>query len=200
MKEKNKKNRKKKVIITLAVILVIIAGLLIAGYFAINMAFSMLTESLYDTKPEVTQQQQQQEEVELSENKGSETIPPQESEVPVSESNGTGQKKDSTPPVKKDALTKTQEKYGIEGSMNFSAESIKKFEKSVSLVDKLSMMAIISGSLSKSDFQKVLALTTEGVTRDEINQALTILQNSLTGKEKSEIYKYYKKYANLLEE
>ncbi len=198
MKEKQK-SKKKKVIITLIVILVVIAGIFIAGYIAVNKAFSMLTESLYETTPE-TVQQQEQKEVELSENKGAETMPPQESTVPSGESNAATQKKDSTPPAKKDALTKTQEKYGIEGSMNFSPESIKKFEKSVSLVDKLSMMAIISGSLSKSDFQKVLALTSGGVSREEINQALVILQNGLTGKEKSEIYKYFKKYEHLLGE
>ncbi|MBR5157668.1 MAG: hypothetical protein IKW59_07880 [Clostridia bacterium] len=197
--EKVKKSKKKKVITILVIVFAVIALILAAGYIALNMAFSMLTESLYDVTP-VVSQEPQQEEVVLSENKGAETLPPEESIAPdgANNSNQTT-KKDTKAPAKKDALTKTQEKYGIDGSMNFTPEKVKKFEKAVSLADKLSMLAIISGSLSQSDFQKVLALTNGGVTREEVNQALVILQNCLTGKEKSEIYKYYKKYAHLLE-
>lgn len=198
-KEKVKKNKKKKVITTLIIVFAVIALILVAGYIALNMAFSMLTESLYDVPPATVTEQQ--EEVELSENKAAETLPPEESVAPEEVSGGKPSSQKTTKPAeKKDALTKTQEKYGIDSSMNFTPEKIKKFEKAVSLTDKLSMMAIISGSMSQSDFQKVLALTSGGVTREEVNQALTILQKSLTGKEKSEIYKYYKKYAHLLGE
>ena len=197
-KEKVKKSKKKKVITILIIVFAVIAIILIAGYIALNMAFSMLTESLYDIPPATTQQQ---EEVELSEIKGAQTLPPEESIAPEETSGGNAATNKGTKPAqKKDALSATQEKYGIDSSMNFTPEKIKKFEKSVSLADKLSMMAIISGSMSQSDFQKVLALTSGGVTREEVNQALVILQKSLTGKEKSEIYKYYKKYAHLLEE
>ncbi len=196
--EKVKKSKKKKVITILIIVFVVIAGILAAGYFALNMAFSMLTESLYDIPPAVTEQQ---EEVELSENKGAETLPPEESVVSEDASSSDSEtKKDTKAPAKKDALSRTQEKYGIESSMNFTPEKVKKFEKAVSLTDKLSMMAVISGSLSQSDFQKVLALASGGVTRDEVNQALVILQKGLGPEEKSEIYKYYKKYAHLLEE
>ena len=198
-KEKVKKNKKKKVITILIIVFAIIAIILVVGYIALNMAFSMLTESLYDIPPATVTEQQ--EEVELSENKGAETLPPDESVASTETNSANGMvQKDTKAPAKKDALTRTQEKYGIDSSMNFTPEKVKKFEKAISLTDKLSMMAVISGSLSQSDFQKVLALTGGGVTREEVNQALMILKKGLGPKEKSEIYKYYKKYAHLLEE
>ena len=125
-KEKAKKNKKKKVITILIIVFAVIILLLVAGYIALNMAFSMLTESLYDIPPVAVEQQ---EEIELSENKGAETLPPEESIAPEEISGGNNASQKTTKPAeKKDALARTQEKYGIESSMNFTPEKIKKFE------------------------------------------------------------------------
>lgn len=193
---KTGKNRKKKTaLIVISVTVIVLAGIAAAGYFAVNKAFSMLTNSMY-------QSSSIQEETELSENKSAEQLPGTEGETERPQTSGAGESntQNGASGSQKDALSAAQEKFGIDGAMRFSAEQLKKLEKSVSLGDKLAVMAIISRSLSTSDYQTLLSMTGGGITREEISQAYSILSRSLSGEDKSKIYEYYSKYAYLLKE
>lgn len=193
---KTGKNRKKKTaLIVISVTVIVLAGIAAAGYFAVNKAFSMLTNSMY-------QSSSIQEETELSENKSAEQLPGTEGETerPQTSDADESNTQNGASGSQKDALSAAQEKFGIDGAMRFSAEQLKKLEKSVSLGDKLAVMAIISRSLSTSDYQTLLSMTGGGITREEISQAYSILSRSLSGEDKSKIYEYYSKYAYLLKE
>lgn len=189
--KKRKKSRKKTLLIVLGILALFFALIASAGYFAVDKAFSVLTGSLY-------QSSSVQEETSLEENKSAEELPQNEEEIPEGQmeegKTSTGQNAQT-----KDALSAAQEKHGISGSMKFSAEQVQKLEKSVSLGDKLAVMAIISRSLSASDYQTLLAMTSGGITREEVGKAYSILSRSLSGEDKSKIYGYYSKYAYLLE-
>ena len=193
---KTGKSRKKKTaLIVISVTVIVLAGIAAAGYFAINKAFSMLTNSMY-------QSSSVQEETELSENKSAEQLPGTEGETERPQAGGAGESntQNGAGGSQKDALSAAQERFGIDGSMRFSAEQVKKLEKSVSLGDKLAVMAIISRSLSASDYQTLLAMTGGGITREEISRAYSILSRSLSVEDKNKIYEYYSKYAYLLKE
>ena len=84
--------------------------------------------------------------------------------------------------------------------MKFSAEKVKELEKSVSMGDKLAVMAIIGRALSPEDYQTLLAMTGGGITQEEIGRAYSILSKSLSTQDKSKIYEYYAKYAYLLQD
>lgn len=191
MKER-KKSRKKTVLIVLGILVLLLVLIASAGYFAVDKAFSVLTGSLY-------QSSSVQEETSLEENKSTEELPQTEDEEMSGQAateNGTTA---SETDKENDVLSAAQKKHGIQGSLKFSAEQVKKLEKSVSLGDKLAVMAIISRSLSASDYQTLLAMTSGGITRDEVGAAYSILSRSLSSEDKNKIYGYYSKYAYLLE-
>lgn len=192
-----KKSKKKVVLIVIAVVLAIIAGLLTVGYYAVEKAFSVLTNSLY-------QSSSMQEEVTLEENKSSGTLPGEPGAT-----NGTGGDTDGqtggadsggAKSADNSALEAARKKLGVSGSMKFSAEKLKELEKSVSMGDKLAVMAIIGRALSPEDYQTLLAMTGGGITQEEIGRAYSILSKSLSTEDKSKIYEYYAKYAYLLQD
>ena len=191
MKEKKKRNIKKTVLITVSIILAVILVVIAAGYIIMNKAFSMLTESMYPSS-------ESHYETTLDENRSSGTLDEgvtgEETAAEEGQDESTGK-----PKTPNDALGQAQKKFGIGGSMNFSAETVKKLEKSVSMSDKLAILAIISRGLSTQDYQRLLAMTSGGITRSEVSQAFTILKNGLRSGDKDKIYEYYKKYSYLLE-
>lgn len=189
MKEKKKRNVKKIVLIAVSIFLALILVLIAAGYIVMNKAFSMLTESMHPSS-------ESHYETTLEENKASGELG---EENPSEEE--TGQEGQDSNKTKKpnDSLAKAQQKFGISGSMNFSAEDLKRMEKSVSVSDKLAVLAIISRGLSAQDYQRLLAMTSGGITRAEVSQAFAILKNGLKSGDKDKIYGYYQKYSYLLE-
>ena len=187
-----KKNRKKTVLIVVLIIMFVLAAIATAGYFAVDKAFSVLTDSLY-------QSSSVQEETSLEENRSAEQLPQTNDDGQTSQEQNEGKKADGEEEKPKDILSAAQEKHGIKGNMRFSADQVKKLEQSVSLGDKLAVMAIISRSLSASDYQTLLAMTSGGITREEIGRAYSILSRSLSAEDKNKIYGYYSKYAYLLE-
>jgi hypothetical protein len=191
LKEKKKRNIKKTVLITVSIILAVILVLATAGYIIIDKAFSMLAESIYPSS-------ESHYETTLDENKSSGTLDDgvanEEQPVETGKDEGIGK-----PQMPNDSLAQVQKKFGIGGSMNFSDETVKKFEKSVSMSDKLAVLAIISRGLSTQDYQRLLAMTSGGITRSEVSQAFSILKNGLKSGDKDKIYEYYQKYSYLLE-
>lgn len=196
-KDGMKKSKKKIVLIVIAVLLAVIIGLLAAGYFAVEKAFSVLTDSLY-------QSSSVQEEVTLEENKSSGKLP-EETGAPNGSSGAADGQTDGADSgeakgADNSALDAARKKLGVSGSMKFSAEKVKELEKSVSMGDKLAVMAIIGRALSPEDYQTLLAMTGGGITQEEIGRAYSILSKSLSTQDKSKIYEYYAKYAYLLQD
>lgn len=191
LKEKKKRNIKKTVLITVSIILAVVLVLLAAGYIVIDKAFSMLTESIESSSGS-------QYEATLDENKSSGTLDEgaaNEEQTPEEDQSASSGK----PKAPNDAFSQTQKKFGVGGSLNFSAETVKKLEKSVSMSDKLAVLAIISRGLSTQDYQRLLAMTGGGITRAEVSQAFSILKNGLKTADKDKIYEYFLKYSYLLE-
>ena len=170
--------KRKKWVIILCVILGIILSLLIAGYVAVNVIFSMVSNSFYQSLVQVEQSATQTALPALEEGQGDGSLAPNgEADIDITE---------IFPGVNP-------------AKLNMTAAEFKEIEKKVSFNDKLAVLNVLSLGLSKEDYQTVVGIVDDGITEDEIKKAYKIVSTNLTEKEKDKIWSYYYKYIHLVQ-
>ncbi len=170
--------KRKKWVIILCVVLGIILSLLIAGYVAVNVIFSMVSNSFYQSLVTVEQSATQTALPPLNGDQGGEVLAP----------NGGSD------------LDITEILPGVNpAKLNMTAAEFKEIEKKVSFNDKLAVLNVLSLGLSKEDYQEVVGIVNDGITVDEVKKAYKIVSENLTKKEKDKIWSYYYKYLHLVQ-
>jgi len=178
--------KKKKWILVLSIVAASLLVLLLGIYIAINVAFSMFSESFYQSIIE-------SEEFAQANGNAGET------------SNG------QTPTGSEDGETAQQPKpdnSGDEGILkkipyekikNMTPEEFKALEKKISFNDKVAVLNILSTNLSTAEYQEIVGMVGGGITKEEIKRAHQILSKSLSSENKKKIWGYYDKYIHLIQ-
>ena len=86
----------------------------------------------------------------------------------------------------------------IQADMN--AENMKKLESKISFADKFAVLTLLASALPSEKYSELMAMTSGGVTQEEISEAYQILRENLTPEQKDQVKQYYGKYLHLLEE
>ncbi len=174
-----KKQTKKRIIIILIVVAAALAVLLTAGYIAVNMAFSIFTDSFYQSAT-VTEAPAASAEPEAAAENAGETAKP--------EGSSGGQEGGSLP----------QGSVSID-KLQISAEKVKELEQKVAFSDKVAVLNILSTGLSGADYRELIGMINNGITADEVHKAYRILKENLSQEDKNKIWGYYHKYAHFIQ-
>lgn len=186
-----KKKTKKRLWIALIIIVVIIAGVLIAGYVAVNTMFSVFTDSLSHSSISLTLPDDSA----GGGKSGDNNVSP-DSGSPAEQAGNAGE---TASPGEEGGDKPSDNSSGKASSkLEVSGEKLKELEKKVSFSDKISVMAILSRNLSASDYTELVQMANGGVTQGEIERAKDILREKLNVDAKVEILNYYNKYVHLL--
>lgn len=174
-----KKQRKKRIIIILIAVAVALAVLLTAGYIAVNMAFSIFTDSFYQSETATEAPATSAEPDATGEHAG---------ETPKPEEASGGQEGGSLP----------QGSVSVD-KLQISAEKVKELEQKVAFSDKVAVLNILSTGLSGADYRELIGMVNNGITADEVHKAYRILKENLSQADKKKIRSYYYKYAHFIQ-
>ena len=172
------KKKPKKKWIVLSIILAVLLLLAAVGYYLVNMAFSIFTDSFYSA---VVPSELPKEVTEILTPKGEES--PQD---PADEREGT-------------TTSSSGQKNNTGGGVLFSSKTIKDLEKKVAFSDKVAVLNILSAGLSGADYRALIGMLNNGVTGGEVSKAYQILKENLSRPDKDKIMGYYYKYAHLIQ-
>lgn len=182
------KKSKKKLWIVLLIVLLLVLSVLTVGYFAVDRAFSVITDSFYKSSEPVENP----------------SPTPQESGVeddPAGNEaeNGQTPSTDAVQSEVSSAISSAAERYGISAEVfKLSPAEIKELEKKVSFSDKVAVLNILSSGLSAGEYKELIGMLNDGVNHSDMQRAYQILSKSLSRENKEKILQYYQKYAGLL--
>lgn len=183
-----KKSRKKLWIVLLAVLLIVLV-LLVVGYFAVNKAFSVVTDSFYKSSESIVQPSSAPE--------GADAAGTADGNEPTEEDSRSNT--ENTQGDVGSAISSAAERYGISTDVfKLSSAEIKELEKKVSFADKVAVLNILSSGLSAAEYKELVGMLNDGVSRSDMQRAYQILSKSLSHEDKEKIAQYYQKYAGLL--
>ena len=70
----------------------------------------------------------------------------------------------------------------------------------ISVSDKFAVLSLLAKALPSEEYSRLLSFAKDGISQEELTQAMQILQENLTDENKEQIKQYYSKYLYLLEE
>jgi len=167
------KKQKRKWIVIASIIACAIILLLIGAYIAVNCMFSAFTDSFYQTA------------VQESPIMG-ETKEPDEEDLHLSE-------------FPEDFAALEKEKAFLT-HLSLTEEEFRTLNEKISFTDKVNVLNLLKSGLDSEEYKELLAMLSNGITRQEIRRAYTILKQSLSSEDKEKVLAYYNKYINLIKE
>ncbi|WP_249313690.1 hypothetical protein [Congzhengia minquanensis] len=84
--------------------------------------------------------------------------------------------------------------------IKLDAETMKRLESKISVSDKFAVLSLLAKALPSEEYSRLLSFAKDGISQEELTQAMQILQENLTDENKEQIKQYYSKYLHLLEE
>jgi hypothetical protein len=84
--------------------------------------------------------------------------------------------------------------------IKLDAETMKRLESKISVSDKFAVLSLLAKALPSEEYSRLLSFAKDGISQEELTQAMQILQENLTDENKEQIKQYYSKYLYLLEE
>lgn len=84
--------------------------------------------------------------------------------------------------------------------IKLDAETMKQLESKISVSDKFAVLSLLAKALPAEEYSRLLSFAKDGISQEELTQAMQILQENLTDENKEQIKQYYSKYLYLLEE
>lgn len=84
--------------------------------------------------------------------------------------------------------------------IKLDAETMKRLESKISVSDKFAVLSLLAKALPSEEYSRLLSFAKDGISQEELTQAMQILQENLTDENKEQIKQYYLKYLYLLEE
>ena len=84
--------------------------------------------------------------------------------------------------------------------IKLDAETMKQLESKISVSDKFAVLSLLAKALPSEEYSRLLSFAKDGISQEELTQAMQILQENLTDENKEQIKQYYSKYLYLLEE
>ena len=81
--------------------------------------------------------------------------------------------------------------------IKLDAETMKQLESKISVSDKFAVLSLLAKALPSEEYSRLLSFAKDGISQEELTQAMQILQENLTDENKEQ---YYSKYLYLLEE
>ena len=84
--------------------------------------------------------------------------------------------------------------------IKLDAETMKRLESKISVSDKFAVLSLLAKALPSEEYSRLLSFAKDGISQEELTQAMQILQENLTVENKEQIKQYYSKYLYLLEE
>ena len=84
--------------------------------------------------------------------------------------------------------------------IKLDAVTMKRLESKISVSDKFAVLSLLAKALPSEEYSRLLSFAKDGISQEELTQAMQILQENLTDENKEQIKQYYSKYLYLLEE
>ena len=84
--------------------------------------------------------------------------------------------------------------------IKLDAETMKRLESKISVSDKFAVLSLLAKARPSEEYSRLLSFAKDGISQEELTQAMQILQENLTDENKEQIKQYYSKYLYLLEE
>lgn len=185
--------KKKKIwLIVIGVILAVLILVSLSVYFGVNMLFSVVSESFYQSAVVITESGG----AIPGGTSGTENAPGgAEASPDVTTPDSSG----STPQQSAGTVTAPGSKVIPFDRLNLTMEEFKALQQQVPFSDKVAALSILSAGLSATDYTELFSMLSGGITSDEVRRAYKIISRGLSSEDKEKIWGYYEKYKYLIQ-
>ncbi len=182
-------NTKRRLIVT-GIVAAVLLGAVLLGYICVNMAFSLIGDSFYQS--EVTAEDFQRASAGGEKDDPAKTVGDSGEPDESDESHGADKQPDG-----KD--TGSRERSISFDRLHLSAEEFKTLQKKVPFSDKMAVLSILSKGLSAADYTELIGMLSGGISSSEVKRAYQIVSRGLSSEDKEKIWGYYDTYKHLIQ-